>query len=102
MDDKPYDAYREEFRQSLTRGANREMGICEKMRFIYDSVYELPESPQKTVITEGLIDAMIMAKKMFDRFAYYVKTYNDSTGHQGKHLKAVDQIALSKMRKARP
>lgn len=102
MEDKPYDVYREEFRQSLTRGANREMGICEKMRTIYDSVYELPDSSQKTAITEGLIDMMIMAKKMFDRFAYYVRTYHDSTGHQGRHLKAVDQVALSRMRKARP
>ena len=99
MDDKVYS--REDFRQSLTRGANREMGICEKLRTIYDVVYTLPESEQKTNITELLVDALIMAKKIGDRFIYYVEKYHDATGHLGKHLKAVDQIALSKMRKER-
>jgi len=92
---------REEIQNSLMKEANREMGICEKLRTIYDVVYTLPESEQKTNITEQLVDALLMAKKMSDRFAYYVETYHDSTGHQGRHLKAVNQKALLQKRKER-
>ena len=92
---------REEIKFDLMHKANREMGICEKLRTIYDVVYTLPESEQKTNITEQLVDALLMAKKISDRFAYYVETYHDSTGHQGKHLKAVDQKVLLQMRKDR-
>jgi len=89
-------------RDSLIRGASRQMNVCEKLRVIYDSVYQLPEGELKQAITEGLIDAMEMAKKMNMRFDYYVKTYHDTTGHQGRHLKAIDQEAIAKMRKGRP
>lgn len=99
MHDKPYT--REEIKDDLIHSANRELGICEKLRMIYDVVYTLPNSEQKVNITEQLVDALLMAKKMSDRFAYYVETYHDSTGHQGRHLKAIDQETIRKMRQER-
>lgn len=88
-------------KESLTREANRELGICEQIRQVYDSVYELPEGKLKEEITEKLVDALIMAKKMGDRLTYYHKKYNDTTGHDGKNIKQLDKKALLEMRRNR-
>ena len=86
-------------RKSLIQGTNNRKHICETLRLIYDEVHDTPDNE---CITELLIDAMGMAKKMQDRLSYYQKTYRDNTGG-----KAIDIIGLtgvrnrSRMRKLR-
>lgn len=82
---KIYD--RQEQRDSLIHGANWELVICEQLRRVYDSVYELPDGQLKEQITEKLIDAFIMAKKIADRLTYYYETYHDTTGNEGDNLR---------------
>lgn len=87
-------------RKSLITGTNNKKHICETLRLVYDEIHNLPDNEQ---ITELLIDAMVMAKKMQNRLSYYQKKYKDNTGN-----KAIDIIGLagcrnrSKMRKVRP
>lgn len=88
-------------RNSLIRDANRELGICEQLRCVYDSVYELPNGELKKQITEKLVDAFIMAKKMGDRLTYLNETYHDTTGHKGENLCVVHDRLLAKIRKER-
>lgn len=86
-------------KKSLITGTNNKKHICETLRLIYDEIHGLEGSE---VITELLVDAMVMAKKMQNRLSYYQKTYKDNTGN-----KAIDIIGLAgcrnrnKMRKAR-
>ena len=86
-------------KRSLITGTNNKKHICETLRLIYDEVYQLEDNE---LITELLIDAMVMAKKMQNRLVYYQKRYKDDTGN-----KAIDIIGLAgcrnrnKMRKAR-
>ena len=84
METKQYD--RTQARLDLMKGINRQLGICEQLRRIYDSVDELSESYLKTDITEKLIDALIMVQKMNDRLLYYHDLTHDMTGHLGKQL----------------
>ena len=77
---------REEIKESLTKGISKEMGICETIRYVYDLVYELPDGEAKTQMTEKLIDALWMAKKMGNRIEYYYRTYRDKSGSWGEHL----------------
>jgi hypothetical protein len=77
---------REEIRIDLLRGISKEMGICETIRCVYDLVHEMPDSPEKLDMTEKLVDALWMAKKMGDRLTYYYETYKDKTGAWGEHL----------------
>lgn len=71
---------------NLISRANARYGICEVLRMIYDEVEPLDNNEK---ITELLIDAMVMAKKMSDRLIYYKTTYNDTTGHAGKNLQRI-------------
>jgi hypothetical protein len=97
---KIYD--RQELKNSLTRGANFELVICEQLRRVYDSVYELPDGELKEQITEKLIDAFITAKKIADRLTYYYETYHDKTGSEGDNLrKQLYDRSVIKMRRAR-
>ena len=80
---------RKKFYHSLWYNVNKRLGICEQIRFIYDDVYMMPEGELKQRITERLIDALIMGKKMADRLVYYKKTYgveNPDSGNSGKNL----------------
>jgi hypothetical protein len=77
---------REQARYELTQCANPVVGICEEIRLIYDTVYELPKSKIKDAIVEQLIDVLIMAKDMGKRLSYYYETYKDMTGHEGENL----------------
>lgn len=77
---------REEIKNNLKTGVSREMGICETIRCVYDLVYKLPDGEVKENMTEKLVDALHMAKKMADRLAYYYETYHDKTGAWGEHL----------------
>ena len=72
---------REEVFTSLKYGANKRRAICEQLRRIYDIVYELPESDFKKKITEGLVDALWLAKLMGERLSYLFWKYHDTTGH---------------------
>lgn len=97
-------------RESLIRGVNNKKHICETLRMIYDEVEQYNQNyngslvvpPDYEKITELLIDAMVMAKKMQDRLSYYQKKYKDNTGN-----KAINIIGLTgvnkrnKIRKAR-
>ena len=78
-------------RKSLITGTNNKKHICETLRLIYDEVYQLEDNG---LITELLIDAMVMAKKMQERLSYYQKTYKDNTGN-----KAIDIVGLAGCRK---
>jgi hypothetical protein len=78
--------YRRNIRVNLTQGVNSGLGICEQLRFVHDCVWQLPDSPLKEEITEKLVDALIMAKRMMKRLNYYAKKYPDNTGHKGKNI----------------
>ena len=93
---------RNEVKKSLMRSASRELGICEQLRIIYDSVYQLPENELKEKITEGLVDALMMAKKMGDRLTYYYIKTKDTSGHLGVELKKIPEFqSLAKIRSTR-
>lgn len=93
---------RESALKSLTRKANSVQGICETLRLVYDCVYEMPDGETKDRATELLVDAFIMGKKITDRLVYYKKTYNDTTGHNGKNVKGLTgNVERRKMREAR-
>lgn len=74
-------------RRILLHGVNSFYGICEVLRCIYDLIEDHPDTQRKNELTEKLIDALIMAKKMNDRLVYYKTTYNDTTGHSGSNIK---------------
>ena len=87
---------REEITKDLVIGVSREIGICETLRNVYDLVYEMPDGEIKQQMTEKLIDALLMGKKMGDRLTYYAQTYKDPTGAWGEHLvhQSNDQLRL--------
>jgi len=85
---------REQIKDSLMRDTNREMGICEKIRMAYDGVYEMPDGELKERITNDLIDALWMAKKIADRMTYLYETYKDSSGHRGINMVQYDKKHL--------
>lgn len=86
----------------LTSEASRQLTICEQLRFIYDTVHQLPDGEIKGDLTEKLIDAYNMAKKMNSRLAHYKRMYIDKTGHRGKSLiKLQHTKAREKIRRER-
>ena len=91
--------WRNSARKNLIIGTNSRKGICETLRLIYDYIHDLKE---KEEITELLVDAMLMAKKMQDRLKYYKRTYNDDTGNNAKNLiRLLESVKRRRMRKAR-
>lgn len=73
--------------EALKSGASIYLTICEQLRFIYDAVLFIEDQQLKNNITEKLIDAFGMAKKMNSRLAYYKKKYNnDRSGSRGSNL----------------
>ena len=94
---------REEITKDLVIGVSREIGICETLRNVYDLVYEMPDGEVKEQMTEKLIDAFHMGKKMGDRLTYYAQTYKDPTGAWGEHLVALSNAQIrSLVYKRRP
>lgn len=83
---EPNQKLRETLREALMTGASRHLTICEQLRFIYDTVYRLPEGEHKEDLTEKLVDALNMAKKMNSRLAKYKRQYNDPKGSAGSNL----------------
>ena len=67
-------------RKKLIYGTNSHECICETLRFIYDLIHDSKDEELKEAITEKLVDAFIMAKKMQCRLLYYKTTYKDETG----------------------
>jgi ABC-type lipopolysaccharide export system ATPase subunit len=70
----------------LTQEASRTLTVCEQLRFVYDTVYQIPDKEIRNDLTEKLVDAFNMAKKMNSRLAHYKRKYIDKTGHRGKSL----------------
>jgi hypothetical protein len=94
---------RGEIRKSLTREANSYVDICEILRLIYDLVYTVEDPKLKNEITEKLINAMRIVKRMADRLTYYKITYKDMTGTSGRNIKHFPGAEERKaMRRARP
>lgn len=80
------DEERRKSRHSLFRKVNTVRGICEVLREVYDDVFLLPDGEQKTRMTEHLVDAFVMAKKMNERLNYYKDKYTDTSGHNASNL----------------
>lgn len=80
---------REIAKQSLVFLVSQKLTICEQLRFIYDSVEQLPDSEIKKMIVEQLIDAIMMAKKMDARLGRYRKAEVKKTGHGGRNLRVL-------------
>lgn len=96
------DKDRLKYKDNLIRSAGKAQGICETLRYIYDEVYKLPDGESKDKMTELLVDALIMAKKMSNRLVYYKKTYDDKTGHGGKNVPVIHGInKIREMRQQR-
>jgi hypothetical protein len=92
---------REEIKDDLIHGINKEIGICETLRCVYDIVYDMPNGEAKTQITEKLIDALHMAKKMGNRLTYYYETYHDKTGTWGEFLIPQNQHIINSLGRQR-
>lgn len=95
---------RTKHRHSLTKKTGAGLGICEQLRFVYDTIYDSTlDEETKEKLTEQLTDAFIMAKKMQKRLDYYYLTYKDTTGKGGKGLNVLQNNgARARMRDARP
>ena len=78
---------REITKQSLVFEVSKRLTICEELRFIFDAVNQIKDNEViKWTITEQLIDAMIMAKKMDSRLGEYRKAEQRKPGHRGRNL----------------
>ena len=73
-------------RGGLTTGASKRLTICEQLRFIYDTVYQMEDGELKDDLTEKLIDALAMGKKMNSRLRILTRRYVDPNGHHGQSL----------------
>lgn len=90
------------YRSQLMYHTNNKKHVCETLRMIYDYVHPMPDSEAKTGMTELLIDAIEMAKKMQDRLSYLQKTYKDNTGNKASSIVGLTGVrARSRMRGAR-
>ena len=81
---------KEALKTALTTGASEYLTICEQLRFIYDDVHNLPYE-EKQNLTEKLITAINMAKKMNARLAHYKRVIGDNTGSAGANLLKLEQ-----------
>lgn len=89
-------------KESLTKEASRLLTICEQLRFMYDSVCQVQDEELRNLMTEQLIDAMNMAKKMDSRLSHYKRLNGDRKGHAGGNLIRLDATAERKeLRQAR-
>lgn len=91
-----------EARESLIKGCYHKLSICETLRRTYDLVADLPDKELKKKITDKLVEAITMARKMSNRLVYYRTTYNDQTGHNSSNLRdATDYTEVKAMREKR-
>jgi hypothetical protein len=88
--------------KTLVYNTNTILGICETLRCIYDLIADMPDEIRRDMITERLIDAIIMGKRMDARLMYYRNKYKDETGHSGINLVSLTNNAARKeMRRKR-
>lgn len=80
---------REQVYKDLSTQVNTHECICESLRLVYDLVHELDPGPLRSKLTERLIDAFIMGKKMQARLIHYRQVYPDDPGSMGHHLRAM-------------
>lgn len=71
--------------ESLTTDAAHRLTLCEQLRFIYDVVDKLEDQNVKQDLTDKLVIALNMAKKMNSRLAHYKRNY-PKEGNGGKNL----------------
>ena len=75
---------------SMTKKTGAGLGICEQLRFVYDTVHDSNlDDATKAKLTDQLVDAFIMAKKMQNRLTYYYQNFNDGTGNSGKNINSL-------------
>jgi hypothetical protein len=86
MDDLKNEKIRLSTRKNLITGLNSHLGICETLRMTYDLIDDMEDKELKEQITDKLVNAMIMAKKVIGRLDYYRKKYDDKTGSSGEKL----------------
>lgn len=84
---------REAIRESLTKEASTYLTICEQLRFVYDTVEQIEDENIKRDLTEKLIDAFNMGKKMNSRLQRYKRETGSITGSAGSHLIPLDHTA---------
>lgn len=75
---------------SLTNEASNRLTICEQLRFIYDSVHQLPDGELRDDLIEKLLEAFNMGKKMNARLAHYKRQYLSTSGRTGRNLIALE------------
>ena len=85
---------------SVTSQAGKRLTICEQIRFIYDSVAQMEDGELKDDITEKLIDAIAMGKKMNSRLRILTRKYVDPNGHHGQSLIKLNNNLLRKKMRA--
>lgn len=83
-------------RESLTTDAGEFLTICEQLRFIYDLVHGIEDETLREEITERLVDAFQMGKKMNSRLARYKRETGDPTGSRGSNLIKLKDVAQRK------
>ena len=91
-----------EARKELLTGYYDKMTICETLRRIYDLIENIPDKELKEKITDKLITAITMTRKMSNRLIYYRNKYNDTTGKNSSDLELVtDFDEIKKLRLSR-
>lgn len=77
---------REIILHAISKDASSRLTICEQIRFIYDTVLKIEDEAIKQDLTDKLIIAFNMGKKMNSRLAHYKRAYTDQGGRTGRNL----------------
>lgn len=72
--------------ESIAYEASNYLTICEQIRFAYDTVLQIEDEVIKQDLTEKLIDAFLMGKKMNSRLEKYKRETGSVTGSAGSNL----------------
>lgn len=67
------------YKRKLMREANECYCVCEALRLAYDIVHEFRDEDVRERLTNLLVDAFEMVKKMHDRLVYYRDKYEPAT-----------------------
>jgi hypothetical protein len=88
--------------ENLAKETHGNLTICEQIRFVFDTVFLMPDGEIKKDLTEKLIDVFGTAKKMNSRLAHYKRKYKDTTGNAGRNIIYLKhRRARQRMRKER-
>lgn len=92
------------YKRKLMREANSCDCVCEKLRTIYDVIHEFKDEALKEELTEKLVDAFVMVKKMHDRLGYYQSTYEPQSDEKPTKLRYLpgrqERLEMRRKRKA--